>query len=98
MPANEPSAQDDAADTRLPALRTLEEWLARRLCSYAHLAEADDDRYAWVLTGEQVGRGPDSERLVAHAREVAVLDDDVLEEARRLYEQRFDVGRDSRGA
>lgn len=76
--------------------RPLEEWLARRLRSYAHLAEADDDRFAWVLCGDRVGEGPDCEPLVARACAVAVLDDQVLEEARQLYHERFDVGRDSR--
>jgi hypothetical protein len=76
--------------------RPLREWIARQLCKYAHLrTEAPDDRHAWVLTGEIVARGPDNEPLLSPWTPVAMVEDDVVEEARRVYEQRFDVGRDS---
>jgi hypothetical protein len=50
-----------------------------------------------VLTGRKVGLGPDQEPLLADPRPLAVLSDSVLEQARRHYHERFDVGRDSRG-
>lgn len=71
--------------------RPLEHWLARQLCQYLHLGERD--RCGWVVTGTVVGRGPDSEPLVADVRFVAVLDDAVLAEARRVYQEVFDPGR-----
>ena len=77
--------------------RPLEEYLARQICNYAHIQEeADDDRRAWVLTGNVVSRGPDNEPLVsADFTPVAWLSDKVIEEARALYEARFDVAEDS---
>jgi hypothetical protein len=76
--------------------RPLDEWLARQICNYVHIAEeSDDERRGWVLTGEVVARGPDNEPLVRKVRPVAWLSDDVITEAKRLYEQRFDVAKDS---
>ena len=75
--------------------RPLEEWLARQLCQYAHLSQADDDRHAWILRGRVVGRGPDNEPLVADVTPVAELSADLIDQARKVYEERFDVGRDS---
>jgi hypothetical protein len=72
------------------------EWLARQLCRYAHLRDrAPDERVAWVLAGDVVGRGPDNEPLVCPWEAVAVVDDALVDRARQLYEERFDVGRDS---
>lgn len=75
--------------------RPLQEWLARQLCNYVHLAEEDEDRHAWVLSGEVVARGPDNEPIVAEFQPVARIADEVLDEAKHLYEQRFDVAQDS---
>ncbi len=77
--------------------RPLEEYLARQICNYAHIQEqADDERRAWVLTGTVVSRGPDNEPLVGgDFTAVAWLSDDVIDEAKRLYEERFDVAEDS---
>lgn len=76
--------------------RPLEDWVARQVCQYAHLKdESDDDRRAWVLTGRVVGRGPDNEPLVGDHEALAYLSDELVEEARALYEERVDVGRDS---
>lgn len=72
-----------------------EDWLARQICKYAHLAERDD-RYAWLLTGRVVGAGPDQEPLLADPRPLARLGDPLLQEARSRYRDRFEVGRDSR--
>lgn len=76
--------------------RSLEEFLARQICNYAHIKdEADDERRAWVLTGEVVARGPDNEPLVASFRPIAWLSDEVVDESQRLYRERFDVAQDS---
>lgn len=74
--------------------RPLEDWLARKLCNYVHLS---DGRCAWVLEGREVAHGPDNEPLLGRWRPVAQLDRAVLDEARRRYDERFDVGRFSRG-
>ncbi|HWK92375.1 MAG TPA: DUF6098 family protein [Luteimicrobium sp.] len=73
--------------------RPVEHWVARQLTQYAHLA--DDESYAWLLTGEVSGRGPDCEPLLVAVRPVAVLEDRVLDEARVLYAAAFD--QDDRG-
>jgi hypothetical protein len=77
--------------------RPMADWLARQVCKYAQLGEAIADRYAWILTGREVGRGPDHEPLVAGPHPLAVLDEDLIDQARDLYHERFEVGRDSRG-
>jgi hypothetical protein len=78
--------------------RPLEDWLSRRLCQYAYLAEQEgNDRLAWVLEGTVVGHGPDNEPLVELRRPVAFIGDELVAEAKRLYEERFDVGSDSTG-
>ncbi|HVL99610.1 MAG TPA: DUF6098 family protein [Egibacteraceae bacterium] len=76
--------------------RPVKEWLARQLCNYVHLAdEADDERRAWILEGEVVARGPDNEPLVTGVRPLAWLSAGLVEEAKRLYAERFDVAEDS---
>ena len=75
--------------------RPIKEWLARQICNYVHLAEDDDDRFAWILTGDVVARGPDNEPLVAQFHPVARLSDDLIRAAKRLYNDRFDVAEDS---
>jgi hypothetical protein len=77
--------------------RPVPDWLARQVCKYAHLTHGEPDRYAWVLAGRKVGLGPDQEPLIADPRPLAALNDDLLEQASRHYEQRFAVGKDSRG-
>lgn len=73
--------------------RPLEDWLARQLSQYRHLAEQDSDRIAWILRGELCGRGPDCEPLLRDVEPVAVLSEQLLEEARNRYEREFDAGR-----
>lgn len=74
--------------------RPLEHWIARQLCQYRHLAEeSDDDRRAWVLAGDEVGRGPDCEPLLDHVEVLAVIDLAALDEAEALYREVFDAGR-----
>jgi hypothetical protein len=76
--------------------RPLQDWLARQLCQYAHLLDdADDERVAWLLTGEEVARGPDNEPLLADVVPVALLHRSALDEAQARYRARFRVGRDS---
>jgi hypothetical protein len=76
--------------------RPAEEWYARQLCNYVHLQEeSDDERRAWVLAGETVARGPDNEPLVADFTPIAWIGDDLIEEAKKLYAERFDVAEDS---
>ena len=78
--------------------RPLQEWLARQICNYVHLQEeSDDDRRAWVLTGRVVARGPDNEPLITDYTPVAWLSDTLIKEAKALYEERFDVAKDSTG-
>ena len=78
--------------------RPVPDWIARQICKYAQLAASDPDRYAWILTGPVVGMGPDHEPLVAPPRPLAVLSDDLVEEAHRRYHERFEVGQDSAGS
>ncbi|MDP9019883.1 MAG: DUF6098 family protein [Actinomycetota bacterium] len=76
--------------------RPLEDWLSRRLCQYAHLDDEEGDgRQAWVLEGTVVGHGPDNEPLVELRRPVAFISEEVVAEAKRVYEERFDVASDS---
>lgn len=78
--------------------RDRKDWLARQLCRYVHIQDdADDERYAWVLTGEVVSRGPDNEPLLESVVPLGRLGDAVLDEAKSRYDQNFDVGRDSTG-
>lgn len=71
--------------------RPTQHWLARQVRQYAHLA--DGARFAWVLTGPVVARGPDCEPLVAPFRAVARLDTRLLHEAADVYAAHFDRGR-----
>lgn len=73
--------------------RPLEDWLARQLSQYWHLAEKDPDRMAWILLGTVCGRGPDCEPLLRDVEPVAVLTEELLEEARSRYEENFEAGR-----
>ncbi|AEG42860.1 DUF6098 family protein [Isoptericola variabilis] len=72
--------------------RPVQHWVARQFVQYAHLGE--NGRYAWVLAGRVVGRGPDCEPLVADVEPVARIPDEVVREARDLYEDVFDAGQD----
>lgn len=76
--------------------RPAEDWVARQIHKYAQLG--GEDRFGWVLTGREVGRGVDHEPLLTEIRPVARLTDALVEEAAKAYERRFDPGRDSRGA
>ncbi len=77
--------------------RPVTDWLARQLCQYKHLQESNRDRRAWLVRGEVVGRGPDCEPLLAAVEYVGELGEDLLDEAERRYEERFDAGRGPEG-
>lgn len=72
--------------------RPLEDWLARQICQYLHLAE-DEERFPWALTGSCVGRGPDCEPLLEDVRPLGRLHESLLHEAEHLYRERFDAGK-----
>lgn len=69
-----------------------EDWLARQLCQYRHLAQRHPERFPWVLAGRVVGRGPDCEPLVADVEAIARVSDAALAEAEERYDDRFDRG------
>ncbi|WP_249359666.1 DUF6098 family protein [Nocardia cyriacigeorgica] len=76
--------------------RPAREWVARRLCKYAEVGEPGG-RYPWLLTGTVVGRGPDHEPILVRARPLARIAESVVDEAKAVYVECFDVGRDSTG-
>jgi len=98
-------SRDTESDLDLPGLsvnplhpeawwtRPLEDWLARQVCQYAELAEKNPDRFAWVLDGRVVARGPDCEPLLADIEPLATLTPALLDEAARRYEEAFEAGR-----
>lgn len=71
--------------------RPLTDWIARQICQYKHL-HRKKDRYAWVLTGDCVGRGPDCEPLLTNVQPLGRLHEALLEEAETIYQERFDAG------
>ena len=77
--------------------RPVADWVARQVFKYGELAEADPSRRPWVLAGRVVGNGPDHEPLVDDVAPVGWLSPTLLQEAKRRYHERFDVGRDSTG-
>jgi hypothetical protein len=72
--------------------RPFEDWLARQVCQYRELSEKNPDRFAWVLSGTETGRGPDNEPLLRAVVPIARLEDQLLDEAARRYESRFHAG------
>lgn len=65
--------------------RSRELWVARRLFDYRHLRDLrGPDVRAWVLRGEEVGRGPDNEPLVRCQEPLAWVADVVLRECEGL--------------
>ncbi|HEV7956035.1 MAG: hypothetical protein JWL94_1584 [Microbacteriaceae bacterium] len=88
-----PGLSVNTLDPELWWSRPLRDWLARQLCQYKHLQDANPERFAWLLRGRSVGRGPDSEPLLADVEAVARLSDRLLDEAEQVYTERFDAGR-----
>jgi hypothetical protein len=61
--------------------RPLRLWLARRLHDYRHLAELHGPGVqAWVLAGQERGRGPDNEPLVVCCEPLGWVDESALAE------------------
>ncbi|CAL9614652.1 DUF6098 family protein [Streptomyces sp. enrichment culture] len=91
------SSVDDLTGVAMPGLsanpldvegwwrdRPVRLWVARRLYDYAHLPhDKGPGVRCWILTGREVGRGPDNEPLVADIRPLCRIADRVIEEARR---------------
>jgi hypothetical protein len=69
----------------------LAEWIARRICSYAHLQADDPARVCLLLSGSVVERGPDNEPLLAGAEAVAIVSGAAVDECRK---QRLEAGLD----
>ena len=62
-------------------------WVARRIYDYLHIRRRRPVAVrAWVLEGEEVGRGPDNEPLVRCHRAVGWIADQVVDEAVRMIE------------
>lgn len=101
----EHTSRDYEADVDLPGLpvtpltppawwsRAPEDWVARRVCKYLDLADADPTRRPWVLSGRVIDSGPDHEPLLVDIEPIAWLSDAVVEQAQRIYRERFEVGR-----
>lgn len=67
--------------------RPLEVWLARRLYDYRHLVELrGEGTRPWILTGHEVGRGPDNEPLLSRSEVVAAVDAALIDEATMLVD------------
>ena len=94
------TSRDDLSGALLPGLcanplavedwwgdRSLRLWVARRVHDYHHLRdERGPGVRAWVLEGQEIGRGPDNEPLVDCTRPLAWVADDVVTEATRVVE------------
>lgn len=99
------TSRDDLTGAPLPGLcanplaveawwedRPLRLWVARRVHDYHHLRqERGPGVRAWVLEGEEVGRGPDNEPLVDDVRPVAWVADEVVAEAARVVDEAADA-------
>lgn len=67
--------------------RSTRMWAARRLYDYRHLQEKRGEGVRpWVLTGREVGRGPDNEPIVDDVEPVAWVADAVVSEATEVVE------------
>lgn len=66
--------------------RPLEDWLARQL---THVWHDGSGSRPWLLTGTDMGTGPDGEPLLGHVRPMGWLADEVLDEASSRYTSRF---------
>ena len=60
-------------------------WAARQLVRHGYLLSGGKGHVAWLLTGEEVGRGPEGEPLVGSFRPVATVAPAVLAEAESAY-------------
>jgi hypothetical protein len=99
-------SRDYEADVDLPGLsvttiapepwwpRSVEDWVARRICKYDELGE-QHGRYPWLLTGQTAATGPDHEPIVEQYEPVARLSPRAIRQAKQWYQYHFDVGKDS---
>ncbi len=76
--------------------RPLTDWLARQICQYSHLQKRSSSHRGWVTTGVVVDVGPDDEPLLTEVRPLAWLSPELLAEAERRYQERFDQGRSAK--
>jgi hypothetical protein len=53
--------------------RPQEDWVRRRIATYAHLQQHHPDRLCWLLHGQVVDRGPDNEPLIIAAEAVGLI-------------------------
>jgi hypothetical protein len=60
--------------------RELEEWVIRRICTYAHLQIREPERACWLVQGAVVDRGPDNEPLIIPDAVLAKIASDVVAE------------------
>jgi hypothetical protein len=60
--------------------RELEEWVIRRICTYAHLQIREPERSCWLVQGAVVDRGPDNEPLIIPDAVLAKIASDVVAE------------------
>jgi len=74
--------------------RSVKDWVARRICKYDELGD-EDGRFPWLLVGRQVAVGPDHEPIVDQWAAIATVDRRALQQARRWYRHRFQIGQDS---
>jgi len=92
------SSQDELTGVALPGLsasplrvepwwrdRPIGVWVARRLHDYRHLRQQRGEAVRpWILVGEELGRGPDNEPLVACSRPLAWVSESVLRDCEAL--------------
>ncbi|MEU5832831.1 DUF6098 family protein [Streptomyces diacarni] len=92
------SSMDDLTGTAMPRLsasplavegwwdgRPVRVWVARRLYDYSHLPRLKDARTRpWVLSGDELGRGPDNEPLVRGVSPLGWIADQVIAEAHEI--------------
>ncbi|MGN6762658.1 MAG: DUF6098 family protein [Leifsonia sp.] len=72
------------------------EWIARQLSRlpaprHAPREGVAPERFAWLLRGREVGRGPEGDVLVADVHVVGRLAECLIEQADRLWAERFDA-------
>ena len=69
--------------------RLPDDWVARRLAQYRPRLSAE--RCGWLVTGDEVGVGPDHEPLLVHLSYWAQVKPQAFEEAHEVYRARFDL-------
>lgn len=107
----EGTSRDDLTGVPLPGLcanplaveewwgdRPMRTWVARRLFDYRHLRDRKGGGIRpWILTGKELGRGPDNEPIVAYGEAVALIDDAEAEAEAEVAAKKEDWGPLDRG-